>query len=169
MATFPTPPQGIVSATIDAWSGGPVGPWTRDTRQEWFIDGTQPGGADQVDPPGLLYRQMCNRWFVDISQVEPSAPPRWQQADAGWMARARLGTGRRGENGGVTAHLFGRTDWGGFIAPVDCASAPQPTPQPTPQHTPGPGSTPTPQPTGGPTAPPPTPEPTPEPTPGPSP
>jgi membrane peptidoglycan carboxypeptidase len=89
IASFPAPPSGIVSATIDAWSGGAPGPWTRDTRQEWFIEGTQPGGANQVDLPGVLYRQMCNRWFVDITKVEPLAPPRWLEADLGWMAHAR--------------------------------------------------------------------------------
>ncbi|HLB44788.1 MAG TPA: transglycosylase domain-containing protein, partial [Candidatus Limnocylindrales bacterium] len=61
MATFPPPPAGIVQATIDMWSGGAPGPWTRDTRLEWFIDGTQPGGASEVDQAGLLYRQMCGR------------------------------------------------------------------------------------------------------------
>jgi peptidoglycan glycosyltransferase len=165
VANFPPPPPGVVSATIDAWSGGAPGPWTRDTRTEWFIDGTQPGGARQVDPPGILYTQMCNRWFVDITKVETTEPPRWQEADAGWMARARLGPGHRGEDGGTTAHLFGRTDWGGFIAPIDCSQAPQPTPQPTPDHTPGPGPGPTPTP-GGPG---PTPKPTPKPTDAPTP
>ena len=53
MASFPAPPSGIVSATIDAWSGGAPGPWTRDTRTEYFMAGTQPGAADQVDPNGL--------------------------------------------------------------------------------------------------------------------
>jgi peptidoglycan glycosyltransferase len=156
IAAFPAPPTGVVQATIDAWSGGAPGVWTRDTRTEWFIDGTQPGGASPVDPAGLLYRNMCDRWFVDITLVEPAAPPRWIEANNDWMARARRGTGQRGEDGGVTAHLFGRSDWGGFIAPVDCSSAPTPTPQPTPQQTPDPGSTPTPQPTAPPaTAPPP--------------
>jgi peptidoglycan glycosyltransferase len=156
IASFPAPPAGVVNATIDAWSGGAPGPWTRDTRTEWFIEGTQPGGVNEVDPPGLLYTQMCNRWFVDITKAEAAEPLRWLEADLGWMERARRGTGQRGENGGTTAHLFGRSDWGGFIAPVDCSSAPQPTPQPTPVHTPGPGPSQPP----GPTQPPGTPKPT---------
>jgi membrane peptidoglycan carboxypeptidase len=157
IASFPAPPPGVVSATIDAWSGGAPGPWTRDTRTEWFIEGTQPGGAFEVDRPGLLYTQMCNRWFVDITEADADKPLRWIEADLGWMDRARRGTGVRGEEGGTTAHLFGRSDWGGFIRPVDCASAPQPTPQPTPNQTPGPGPDPTPPPgTPQPTAPPPT-------------
>ena len=47
-------------------------------------------------------------------------PQRWLEADLDWMDRARRGVGLRGPNGGRTAHLFGRFDWGGFIAPIDC-------------------------------------------------
>jgi membrane peptidoglycan carboxypeptidase len=163
MAQFPPPPSGIVSSTIDLWSGGAPGPWTRETRTEYFIDGTQPGGARQVDPNGLLYRQMCGNWYVDLTKVEQGEPERWLEADADWMDRARHGTGRRGPHGSTTAHLFGRLDWGGFIAPVDCLSAPTPTPPPTgetpppshatppPDHTPKPGDTPTPKPDKTPT------------------
>jgi penicillin-binding protein 1A len=139
-APFPSPPQGVVAATIDMWSGGAPGPWTRDTRVEYFIEGTQPGGNREVDERGLLYRQMCNRWWVDIVKVEQGrVPDRWLVADMDWMDRARRGTGRRGENNSITAHLFGRRDWGGFIAPVDCASAPTlppPTAPPAPSPTP---------------------------------
>jgi membrane peptidoglycan carboxypeptidase len=131
ITAFPPPPSGVVPATIDLWSGGSPGPWTRETRVEYFIDGTQPGGPNEVDQPGLLYRQMCGRWFVDITQVEPDAPERWILADLDWMDRARRGTGKRGDHGGSTAHLFGRQDWGGYIAPIDCASVPPPTPPPT--------------------------------------
>jgi penicillin-binding protein 1A len=155
VAQFPTPPSGIVAATIDAWSGGAPGPWTRDTRTEWFIEGTQPGGVREVDPAGLLYNRVCGGWYVDIMQVEPQAPPKWLEADANWMERARRGTGRRGPNGGVTAHLFGRPDWGGFIAPTDCSLAPTPRPVTPP---PGPNPTPKPEDTPQPTQPP---EPTP--------
>jgi membrane peptidoglycan carboxypeptidase len=183
IAPFPPPPSGIVASTIDAWSGGAPGPWTRETKVEYFIDGTQPGGDRQVDPNGLLYRQMCGSWFVDLTKAEDGEPDRWLQADADWMDRARRGTGRRGDHGSTTAHLFGRIDWGGFIAPVDCLSAPTPTPAPPigdpvtpppdrtppPDGTPKPGDTPTPKPpkTPKPTEPPtepPTPTPTPTPT-----
>ena len=182
VAPFPPPPSGIVAATIDAWSGGAPGPWTRETKVEYFIDGTQPGGDRQVDPNGLLYRQMCGSWYVDLTKAEQGEPDRWLQADADWMDRARRGTGRRGDHGSSTAHLFGRIDWGGFIAPVDCLSAPTPTPAPPtgdpvpppvitppPDGTPKPGDTPTPKPsrTPKPTNPP-TDEPTPTPTPTPT-
>jgi membrane peptidoglycan carboxypeptidase len=173
---FPLPPSGITSATIDLWSGGAPGPWTRETRVEYFIDGTQPRGDRQVDPAGLLYRQMCGSWFVDLTKVEAERPERWLEADISWMDRARRGPGRRGPHGSSTAYLFGRQDWGGFIAPVDCLSAPTPRPPPTgetlppprtqpPDQTPKPGDTPTPKPPR-PTKPPPPPteEPTPTPT-----
>jgi peptidoglycan glycosyltransferase len=168
---FPPPPSGVVSATIDLWSGGAPGPWTRETRVEYFIEGTQPGGNGQVDPNGLLYRQMCGSWYVDLTKVEADQPERWLEADTDWMERARRGTGRRGPNGSTTAHLFGRDDWGGFIAPIDCLSAPTPTPPPIgeplpptrPPATPRPGDTPTPKPdrTPQPTEAPPTDEPPP--------
>ena len=157
---FPPPPSGITSATIDLWSGGRPGPWTRETRVEYFIDGTQPGGDREVDPPGLLYRQMCGSWFVDVTKVEQGQPERWLEADLNWMERARRGTGRRGPHGSSTAHLWGRADWGGFIAPIDCLSAPTPTPPPTgetlpptrpPDGTPKPGDTPKPTAPPGPT------------------
>jgi peptidoglycan glycosyltransferase len=182
IAPFPPPPSGVVASTIDAWSGGAPGPWTRETKVEYFIDGTQPGGDRQVDPNGLLYRQMCGSWYVDLTKAEQGEPDRWLQADADWMDRARRGTGRRGDHGSSTAHLFGRIDWGGFIAPVDCLSAPTPTTAPPtgdpvtpppattppPNGTPKPGETPTPTPK--PTKPPkPTPTPTEEPTPTPTP
>lgn len=178
IVSFPPPPPGIVSATIDLWSGGRPGPWTTETRVEYFIDGTQPGGEREVDPPGILYRQMCGAWYVDVAKAEEGKPPRWIEADLDWMARARHGVGRRGDHGSSTARLFGRTSWGGFIAPLDCSLAPTPTPppvvQPTPTPpgpppTPPPGDTPEPTKTPKPDKPPkPTPTP-PDPTPTPNP
>jgi penicillin-binding protein 1A len=182
IVAFPPPPPGIVSATIDLWSGGRPGPWTSETRTEYFIDGTQPGGAREVDPPGLLYRNMCGGWYVDLAKAEEGKPLRWIEADLDWMARARNGVGRRGDHGSSTARLFGRTSWGGFIAPLDCALAPTPTPpppigvpgQPTPPpqpppptpppiNTPSPTKTPKPDKPPEPTPPPPEPTPTPKP------
>jgi len=177
MAAFPSPPPGIVSATIDMWSGGRPGPWTRETKVEYFIEGTQPGGANEVDPAGLLYRQMCGGWFVDVLKVEEGAPDRWILADTGWMERARRGNNVRGEYGSRTARLYGRTDWGGFIAPIDCSLAPTPSPppvsEPVPTGAPGPTDappdgepTPRPDATSSPTeAPEPEPRPDPEPPP----
>ena len=89
------------------------------------------------------------------------------------MDRARRGIGIRGVNGGRTAHLIGRADWGGYIAPVDCTSVPTPTlppgTTPTPAPSDNPGATPTPTPDQTPTPTPdatktPKPKPTPTPT-----
>jgi membrane peptidoglycan carboxypeptidase len=138
---FPSPPSGIVSATIDAWSGGTPGPWTRETKTEYFLDGTQPGGAHQVDPPGLLYSNMCGGWYVDLTKAEAGANQRWLDADANWMSRARHGINRRGPAGSYTAYLFGHHDWGGPIAPTSCTQTPPPTAQPPPAPTPVPEPT----------------------------
>ena len=145
---FPSPPAGIVGTTIDAWTGGTPGPWTRATRTEYFIEGTQPGGANQVDPNGLLYTNECGGWYVDLLKAEAGKNQRWLDADASWMDRARHGINRRGAAGSYTAYLFGQHDWGGPIAPVNCSQVPPPaTPPPTAQ--PPPASAP-PQPTAQP-------------------
>ncbi len=145
---FPSPPAGIVGTTIDAWTGGTPGPWTRATRTEYFIEGTQPGGANQVDPNGLLYSNECGGWYVDLLKAEAGKNQRWLDADASWMDRARHGINRRGAAGSYTAYLFGQHDWGGPIAPVNCSQVPPPaTPPPTAQ--PPPASAP-PQPTAQP-------------------
>jgi membrane peptidoglycan carboxypeptidase len=150
---FPRP-NGLTQATIDAWSGGKPGPWTRDTTQEWFISGTEPDSKEAIDPAGLLYRQMCGGWFVDLTKVERDAPQAWQAADADWMARARRGTGIKSDTGTRTAYLPGREDWGGPLAPTSC-----PTPAPRPTASPPPDGQPTPAPPGPP-GPPGPPEPT---------
>ena len=74
-----------MKATIDRWSGGAPGPWTRATVKEWFIDGTQPGAKHAIDQPGLLYTRACGGWMVDPSR------PSWAGAGsptsrAGWSA-----------------------------------------------------------------------------------
>ena len=88
-----SPPSGLVRATIDAWSGGEPGPWTRDTTQAWFIDGTQPDGPHAIDPDGLLYADGCGGWGVDLVQAELGSSS-WDADDAGWMDRARRGRAR---------------------------------------------------------------------------
>jgi membrane peptidoglycan carboxypeptidase len=106
------PPKGVVQATIDAWSGGKPGRWTRDTVKEWFISGTQPGAKGAVDPPGLLYSPSCGGWRVDPVKAD-LGPASWNTADAGWLARARRGVGVTGQYDTRTAYFWGRTGWGG--------------------------------------------------------
>ncbi len=104
------PPKGVVKATIDAWTGGAPGPWTKDTISEWFIKGTQPGGSDQVDPPGLLYDDSCGTWSVDPIKAD-RGPSSWNEFDADWMRRAQQGVGVQGDLETRTAYFWGRTGW----------------------------------------------------------
>ena len=105
-------PKGVVSATIDAWSGGKPGPWTRDTTKEWFIRGTQPGAAKAVDRDGLLYRSACGGWRVDPVQAEIGRSA-WQADVADWLRRARSGVGVVGQYDSATAYFWHKTGWGG--------------------------------------------------------
>jgi penicillin-binding protein 1A len=156
------PPEGVVRATIDAWTGGAPGPWTRDTRGEWFKAGTQPGSAHPIDRPGLLYTTACGGWAVDPVKAE-LGPARWQRDIANWLARARHGVNVRGPYGSHTAYLPGRSNWGGSLAGPCEAPTPSggggggrghhhhgdsPGGLPPPQDSPGPG---TPSPTPAPT------------------
>ena len=105
-------PDGVVRATIDAWTGGKPGPWTRDTTTEWFIAGTQPGARRAIDPDGLLYSTTCGSWRVDPVKAE-LGPLSWDADVADWARRARSGPGRTGQFGSKTAYFWGRTSWGG--------------------------------------------------------
>jgi hypothetical protein len=107
-------PDGVVAATIDAWTGGPPGPWTINTTTEYFIAGTQPGGHAQVDPAGLLYSPACGGWRVDPLKAE-LGPARWNIDVADWLARARRGPGVTGKLQSTTAYFWGRTSWGGTL------------------------------------------------------
>jgi membrane peptidoglycan carboxypeptidase len=113
VATF-KPPKGVVEATIDAWSGGAPGPWTRATTKVWFIDGTQPGAAHAIDQPGILYTQACGGWAVDPVQAEPVIS--WRDDVQAWMNRARNGIGTKGPLGSTIAYYFGQGSWGGPLA-----------------------------------------------------
>ena len=105
------PPKGVVRATIDAWSGGQPGPWTRATTTEWFKSGTQPGAAHEIDPAGLLYSSSCGGWAVDPMKAE-LGPASWKPYDQAWVDRARSGAGVTGPLGSTTAY-FTSGSWGG--------------------------------------------------------
>ncbi|MFP5342657.1 MAG: transglycosylase domain-containing protein [Candidatus Limnocylindria bacterium] len=121
-------PKDVVSATIDAWSGGRPGAWTRDTVKEWFARGTQPGAKGAVDTDGLLYRRQCGAWRVDPVKAE-SGPSRWRADVEDWVRRARRGTGVIGQYGSRTAYFWGESSWGGpLVGP--CAPKPKPAPEP---------------------------------------
>jgi membrane peptidoglycan carboxypeptidase len=137
-------PKGVVRATIDAWSGGRPGSWTRDRIREWFIVGTQPGGKRQVDPAGLLYSRGCAGWQVDPLKAE-LGPRGWDDDVANWIRRAHGGPGRLGPLDSRTAYFWGERSWGGrLVGP--CAPRPQPDrpnekpPKEKPPGPPGPGN-----------------------------
>jgi hypothetical protein len=121
-------PSGVVDARIDAWSGGRPGPWTRDTRSELFIDGTQPGAGNEVDRAGLLYRRACGGWRVDPLQAE-LGPEAWDADVQDWIRRARRGVGVEGEHGSRTAYFWGERSWGGPII----GPCPKPKSEPKPE------------------------------------
>jgi hypothetical protein len=84
-------PEGVVQATIDGYTGGSPGRWTRTRTREWFIRGTEPGSRGEVDEPGLLYDKRCGGWLVDLTNVgEPSS---WSRYIRGYMNRAKSSRG----------------------------------------------------------------------------
>lgn len=157
-----SPPQGVVRATIDAWSGGAPGPWTRKTINEWFIDGTQPGAPGAIDRPGLLYTNACGGWRVDAVKAE-LGPAAWKKDVSDWMRRAGRGPGQKGPLGSTTAYFWGQSSWGGPIGST-CQAAPFRPPAPTPGASAAPAPAP---PSAAPSPPPPPPTPGPSPTPPP--
>jgi penicillin-binding protein 1A len=134
-------PSGVVDARIDAWSGGRPGPWTRDTRQELFINGTQPGAAGAPDQAGLLYSRACGGWRVNPLQAE-LGPAAWDADVEDWMRRARRGPGVAGEHDSRTAYFWGESSWGGTIM----GPCPKPKPKPKPEPKPDPKPEPKPEP-----------------------
>ncbi|HEY6057347.1 MAG TPA: transglycosylase domain-containing protein [Candidatus Limnocylindrales bacterium] len=132
-------PDDIVRATIDAWSGGAPGPWTRRRTDEWFLLGTQPGADGAVDEAGLLYSRSCGGWRVDPVAAEVGSSA-WLPDVRNWTSRARRGSGVRGPLDSRTAYFWGEASWGGqVIGPCPPPPPPEPAPGEVP---PGPGGTP---------------------------
>ena len=118
-------PKDVVSATIDAWSGGRPGPWTRDTTKEWFIRGTQPGARKAIDEDGLLYRRACGGWRVDPVKAELGRAA-WIGDVQNWLQRARRGVGVTGRYDSATAYFWGESSWGGPL--YGACARPKPPP-----------------------------------------
>ena len=114
IATFKRPSK-VVSATIDAWSGGKPGSWTHETRKEFFVRGTQPAAKNAVDEAGLLYSVNCGGWRVDPVKAE-LGPSAWNRDVEDWLRRARRGVGVIGRWDAATAFLPGESSWGGPLA-----------------------------------------------------
>jgi len=169
-------PSGIVSATVDAFSGQTPGPYTVKTVTENFIAGTQNVGRDtlhvatQIDSAtGKLWQDGCTgpmvtTGFLDFSKMEPRFPA-WQPFTQNWAQRAAHGPGvRGGPKHTATTYFFdgflvpfGRT-WGGRFAPTEVCTPGGTTcssgggggpPLASPFPTPCPTPTPAPTKTGG--------------------
>ena len=130
-------PDGLVNAQVDSFSGLLPGPYTINTVNEVFIDGTVPKQIDDLhvaldidQATGLLWQDGCvgpkvTQGFLDFNGVE-AAFPSWQEFTQGWAERARRGAGVAGgpEKAktiyfyGSGFYPFGRT-WGGAFAPTD--------------------------------------------------
>ena len=123
IAQFPRP-KGMELTTIDAWSGGRPAAWTRGTIKEWFIEATQPGAKNAVDPDGLLYSRACGGWRVDPLKAE-LGPKEWDSDVADWLARARRGVGVMGRHDSRTAYFWGERSWGGTLI----GACPRPKPK----------------------------------------
>ena len=144
-------PGGLVTASVDAFTGLRPGPFTKKTVKELFIKGTVPRqretlrvSRDVDEASGLLWREGCvgpkiSRGFFNLSEVESNFP-NWQKANRGWAARAAKGPGTRGGPEGTRTSYFydnsfmpfGKT-WGAQFAPTQkCPIAPKETPPPAP-------------------------------------
>jgi membrane peptidoglycan carboxypeptidase len=132
-------PKGVVSARIDAWTGGKPGPWTRDTKKELFRAGTEPGGKRQVDRPGLLYQRNCGTWQVNPVKAE-LGPRSWDDDVQDWLNRARGGVGVGGHLGSRTAYFWDRSGWGGPLFGACVVRRPQPKDPPKKDHEKGGGN-----------------------------
>ena len=138
-------PDGLKTATVDAFTGLKPGPFTTKTVKELFLPGTQPTERETIrvamdidEASGLLWQDGCvgpkvTRGFFALSEVE-SNWPNWQKANKNWAARAAKGTGVRGTSKGTRTSYFynnafapyGRT-WGAPFAPTaTCPQAPPP-------------------------------------------
>ncbi|HEX6984336.1 MAG TPA: penicillin-binding transpeptidase domain-containing protein, partial [Planctomycetaceae bacterium] len=159
-------PKGLVTASVDAFSGMKPGPFTTKTVKELFISGTEPTQSDDLrrtvdidTASGKLWQDGCvgpmkTIGALDFSQVDADHPS-WQKADNGWAKRAARGSGVGGGlKGSATQFFYGSgffpfgRSWGGTFAPTTlCPLAP---PSPTPCDNPFGLFCPTPPPSGAP-------------------
>jgi membrane peptidoglycan carboxypeptidase len=138
-------PKGLVTATVDAFTGMRPGGSTRKTVKELFLPGTEPKKASDVgitadidQASGLLWREGCvgpmvTGSFVNYSGVEAGFKS-WQKANAGWQARAARGPGvSGGPKRTRTSYFYGGgfypfgQSWGGKFKPTKkCPIGPPP-------------------------------------------
>ena len=144
IASF-TAPEGLETATVDAFTGLKPGPYTRKTVDELYLPGTVPTERETIrigleidKASGLRWQEGCvgpkvTKGFFDLSEVESNWPA-WQKANRNWAARAAKGTGVRGGPEATRTSYFynnkfapyGRS-WGAPFAPqATCPLAPPP-------------------------------------------
>ena len=100
------------------YTGGTPGAWTRGTRAELFVQGTQPGGKREVDPAGLMYSRDCSSSVVQPARAEnPGAPASWLAAVNAWASRGGLGSSQWGSRGTYFG-LAGKSSFRGSGAPA---------------------------------------------------
>ena len=153
-------PAGVVRADVDANSGLLPGPYTTKTWNEVFIAGTEPTRADDTKIPVEIDTVTNTLWTYDCPGVEATvgrldlshiddANPNFQTYDNIWIARAKLGVGKKGgPNNGTTEYFykrkfwtpFGET-WGAPFAPDTYCTTNTGTPPPTASPTPSPSPT----------------------------
>jgi membrane peptidoglycan carboxypeptidase len=182
-------PDGLETASVDAFTGFRPSEWSRERANELFLRGTAPGadpyirGLDVVrGTDGRWYRwsngcegEPTTRGYLVLDDAE-SQFSSWNDAVEGWIRRARRGPGV-GANVSrtkttYTAFFFepyyqpyGQT-WGGPFPPTrGCDGAPIESLEPSPSASPSlsPGPSPSLEPTEPPVEPTEPPEPTPEP------
>ena len=140
-------PSGIVTKTIDAFSGMLPGPFTTKTIDEVFIKGTEPTQVDntkvQVDvdaDTNTLWTYDCpgtkvTQVFLDLSQVDASNP-NFQKYDDIWIATAQKGVGVRGGPNNAPTNYFYEAryftpfgpSWGAPFAPTQSCTQSGTTP-----------------------------------------
>ncbi len=194
-------PSGITTGNVDAWTGAQPSQYSRRQVTELFIPGTSPEAERFIQPvqvvkgsDGKLYLwdESCEgkpttRGYLVLDDAE-SQNKSWNNADRGWIKRARKGVGQGANVSSskrtYTAYFYepyfqpyGQS-WGGPFAPKrSCSKAPTESPSPSPEASSSPSpsiepspalspsptesATPTAEPTPKPTK---TPKPTPEPT-----
>ncbi|HEY7735216.1 MAG TPA: transglycosylase domain-containing protein [Candidatus Limnocylindrales bacterium] len=154
-------PDGLVTATVDAFTGLRPGPSTTKTVRELFIDGTVPRERDQSHVSVAIDAATGGRWapgcagprvvrhYLSFRDVEPEFP-QWQRFTQNWAARAAAGRRSGGPEGTRPTYFynsafapFGRS-WGGSFPPARTCTPPRPEPtcepvQPDPSVPPFPG------------------------------
>ncbi len=142
------PPAGLVTATVDAFSGMKPSGFSSKTVKEIFVKGTAPTNVDDLHravtidlASGGLWRDGCagpkrTVGALDFNRVEENFP-NWGKYTRGWAKRAARGAGvAGGPEGTRTAYFYGGgksfypygKSWGGRPAPTELCRIPQAPP-----------------------------------------